>query len=324
MSLIKKKYALYVLIGQEPWLLNDNAVQLKKMWRLHGETDEHVIDIHATGDWNGLIDDANSYSLFSEYCLLDARWDKKTIDAAGKAALTRYLSHPNPRTLILLRAPNLLKKQLDWLEKNDSVSIIQATTLAPPALSRWIKEQLSAYNVIYKSDIPHLIQQYTQGNMLACAQVIEKLAILHANESMIESSDVLIHLTDQCIYQTYELADACLAEQPAKAIHFLRQAAQDKREPSLILWLLTQEIRQLIQLSLLLQQSIPPSNACNKLKIWPKRAILYQKTACRLSIKALYRLLNHAQHLDMQIKSSQGARIWEGLEQLVLSIAGSR
>lgn len=316
----KNMQALYVLVGSDHYLLNDAAFNIKKAWRQRGETDEKILHINATADWRTLQEEANSYSLFAEQVLLDARFDKKTIDAAGKTLLNQYLQNINPRCLIILHASAVPAKQLQWLYNNANVTLVQATPLTGSGLQSWISTQLQRHSIAYEPQIPALIYQYTQNNLLACAQVIEKLALINDKESVLTLEDAKAQLIDQCEYQLYELADACLTANAEKALHLLRQANNNRTEPTLILWLLTQEIRHLIQLSHALKQQVAFSVACAQQKIWPQRASLYETTLARLPLTKLYELLHNSKQLDEQIKTNQSQHVWNGCEQLALAL----
>lgn len=316
----QKLCPLYILTGQDHYLLNDAALSIKKVWRQRGECDEKTLQLNGPTDWAILLEEANSYSLFSEFVLIDARCDKKTIEAAGKKILQQYLQNINSRCLIILRAPNVPSKQLQLLSNNEHTVLIQAYPFTPVELQRWITTQLQHHAIHHETQIPSLIHQYTQGNMLACAQVIEKLILTRNDDELLTNDMVLEHLSDQCDYQLYELAEACLAGRAEKAIHLLRQACQNKTEPTLILWLLSQEVRLLIQLNHLRAQSIPLETACNQLKIWPQRARSYDMTLQRLSSVKLQNMLQICQQLDEQIKSVQSVTIWHGLENIALEL----
>ena len=319
-SLRKKIHALYILTGQDHYLLNDAALLIKHAWRQQGECDEQTIQLNLPADWNVLKEQANSYCLFSDLVLLDARCDKKSIDAHAKKILQHYLLNINPRSLIILRAPNVPSKQLQLLANNEHTVLVQAYPLPSAVLQRWIATQLASKGIRHDAQTPVLIHQYTQGNMLACAQAIEKLALISHENEILTTNAVREQLSDQCDYQLYELADACLNAQSEKAIHLLRQACENRTEPTLILWLLSQEIRLLIQLSHLRKQSVTLTTACSQLKIWPQKAQAYDKTLTRLSITRLHQLLKIGQQLDEQIKSNQSISIWHGLETLALSL----
>lgn len=319
-DLQKKIQAIYVLFGQDHYLLDDAALSIKTAWRKRGDCDEKIIHITTPEDWILLRDEANSYSLFAEHVLLDARFEKKTIDATGKAIISQYLQNTNPRSLIILHAHLIPAKQWQWLTNQENATLVQVFPFTDAAIQTWISAQLQARSIRFMPQVPALIHQYTQGNMLACAQVIEKLALISDAEGILSIDIVREQLVDHCDFQLYELADACLSSNAAKAIQLLRQACNQRTEPTLILWLLSQEIRLLIQLSHSLKQNLPLTTACNQLKIWPQRAKLYEKTLTRLSLAKLYQLLQLSQQLDTRIKTNQSNAIWHGFEQLALAL----
>ncbi len=319
-QLQKNIKAIYVLVGLDHYLLNDAALSIKKSWRQRGETDEKIISINAAADWQLLLDEANSYSLFAELNCLDLRFEKKALDHAGKEVLGQYLQNVNSRCLIILQAPAVPAKQWQWLANNEHVIVVHIAPLTDSALQSWISTQLKHRGIRYVAKVPALIHQYSQGNMLACAQVIEKLSLIFDNTAELTLEDVQAQLTDQCDFQLYELTDACLTANAGKALHLLRQACNHRVEPTLILWLLSQEIRQLIELSTLLKQSKTFSVACAQLKIWPKRTRFYEITLSHLSLTKLYQLLHDSKKLDENIKTSQNHQVWQGLEKLALSI----
>ncbi len=318
----KKIQSLYVVFGSCHYLLNEAVLHIKKAWRLRGETDEIICDINSPTDWQNLLEEANSYSLFYEQVLLDVRFEKKTIDALGKEQLGTYLKNINPQCLIILQAPSVPLKQLQFLSNNEQVMLVQASPLTGHGLQSWIIEQLKMRSIQTAREAPALIYQYTQGNMLAAAQLIEKLSLIASETRALTLEEIQDLLIDQCEYQLYELADACLTANAEKALHLLRQACNNRTEPTLILWLLTQEIRQLIQLSYLSQHNVPFQTACNQQKIWAQRAPMYQKTMSRIPRSKLYQLLQHSKQLDEQIKTSQSLQVWNGFEQLALGICG--
>lgn len=319
----QKLAAVYILIGQDHFLLNQAANAIKEAWRLTNkdeESEQTILHINNPADWTLLAEEVNSYSLFAKNTLIDSRYEKKTLEAAGKAFLASYLKAINPRCLLLLRANNLPQKQLQSFLNQEHLHIIQANPLSELANQQWITEHLQQNFLRFEKEIPLLIHQYTQGNMLACAQVIEKLSLVAEKDTFLTLEIVQEQLINQCGYQLYELADACLGLNSAKAIQLLRFASISKEEPTLILWLLTQEIRLLIQLLESIAQSVPFNTACSQLKIWPQRQKLYQLALKKLQIEPLLQLLRFCKLVDERIKSSQNKQIWHHLEQIVLSI----
>lgn len=316
----KKMHFFYVLQGNDHYLLNDAAVTIKHAWRQRGETDEKILYINSAADWDVFHNEANSYSLFYDQVLLDIRFEKKAIDAVGKAIIHEYLNDINQQCLVILHATAVPAKQMLWLSHHAHVILVQAAPMTGYALEAWIGQQLKTRSIRYPQEAPALIHQYTHGNMLASAQLIEKIALIADDTRGISLEDVKAQLIDHCEYQLYELADACLSANALKALHLIRLACNNRTEPTLLLWLLTQEIRQLILLSHKVKQNMSFSTACSQQKIWPQRAHLYEKTMARVPLVKLYQLLQLSKQLDEQIKSNQNLQIWNGLEQIALGI----
>lgn len=319
-----KTHAIYVLLGNDPYLLNDAAVQIKQSFLKRPDVSQAIMDIQSPADWSLLVAEANSYSLFSEYVFLDARFDKKTIDTTGKALLTEYLAAINERCLILLRAPLLSAKALQWLIDSPNAAVVQIYSFAAPALKQWIDIQLQAKNLRTEAGVPDLIHQFTQGNMLATAQLIEKLSLSSKPGEIISIAMIREQLSDQSHFEVYALAEACLNANAIQCIRLLQQFRAERIEPTLILWILTQEIRLLIQLHYLLKQRTSIDAACNQLKIWSSRVHFYTKAITRLSLQPLLTLLSECRQLDEMIKTTQNMQIWDRFELIALSLCGVR
>ena len=318
---VQKKIApLYMLIGQDNYLLEDSLATIKSAIKKTHHYDEKIISIQSTEDWNIVKEEANSYSLFSDIVLLNIFFDKKTIDASGKKILIEYLDSINPRCFIIIRAPNLLTKQLQWLSSHEHAVLTVAYPLNPDAMKSWIATQLNKNSIHFDPQIPNLIHQYTQGNMLASAQVIEKIVLSNNDNSKIDAQQVQEHLSDQCNHNLFELVDACLLGQSDKAIQILRHAANNKTEATLVLWLLSQEIRIIMQLSHLMEHKIDIKSACNQLKIWPQRINLYQACCNRFNKGMLQQLHHYCYSIDERIKSNLNTQIWNALDNVALSL----
>jgi len=309
---------VYILFGLDQYLLNHSTELIKAHWKAHREPEFSYVTLNQSTDWNTLIEEAYSYSLFSDFSLIQSSFDKKNLDVAGKNALLNYAKKGNERCLIIIQAPLLTSKSLKALASIHTITIVQMVSLPAQAMKQWIAEALEKLNFNYSQDILDLIYQYTTGNHLACAQVLTKLELVHEPFDTLTREDILVHLTDQCDYQLYELADSWLKGNLADAIHLIRKARDSKTEVTLILWLLTQEIRLLIQLHHQLSQKKTINQACVELKIWPQRVNYYQAALKRLSQQMLLNLLRFSQQLDEGFKTGKNKQVWEGLEQIIL------
>ncbi|KGP63478.1 DNA polymerase III subunit delta [Legionella norrlandica] len=320
----KKAFPLNIIIGQDTYLIDETLNKLKATFKKSSECDEKTLSIQSPEDWRIVIEEANNYSLFYQNIILTIFFDKKTMDTTGKKILGEYLKSINSRSFIIIRAPNLSLKQLQWLANEEQALVVSAQPLHPEAMKKWIDSQLKLNALNFDPGIPELIYQYTKGNMLATAQVIEKITLSNVSGSLLTPYLVLEHLSDQCDFSLFELVDTCLLGHADKAIHILRQAANNKTEATLILWILTQEIRIVLQLLFLMQQKIDVKTACQKLKIWPQRLPLYQASIKRLNALFLQQLHHYCQSIDERIKSNSNITVWHALENISLSLCLGR
>lgn len=318
---IQKRIApLYMIIGQDNYLLEDSLTTIKSAIKKNHHYDEKIISIQSVEDWNTVKEEANSYSLFSEIVLLNIFYDKKSIDATGKKILTEYLGSINSRCFIVIRAPNIPARQLQWLSSQEHAALILAYPLNSDAIISWIAAQLKKNSLSYDPQVPNLIHQYTQGNMLACSQVIEKIALSSTSGCKVDTQEVLEHLSNQCDHDLFELIDACLLGQGDKTIQILRHAANNKTEATLVLWMISQEIRLIMQLLYLMEQQVNFQTACNQLKIWPQRVNLYKICCNRLNKATLQHLHRYCYSIDERIKSNLNTQVWSALENAALSL----
>lgn len=128
------------------------------------------------------------------------------------------------------------------------------------------------------------------------------------------------HLSDQCEHDLFELVNACLLGQSDKAIQILRHAANNKTEATLVLWILSQEIRIIMQLHHLLELKSDIKSACDQLKIWQQRINLYQTCYKRFTKETLIKLHRCCYSIDERIKSNINTQVWNALENIALSL----
>ena len=149
---------------------------------------------------------------------------------------------------------------------------------------------------------------------------MKRFALTNLSNTHISRQQALEQLSDQCDHSPFELIDACLQGQANKTIQILRHAANNKSESTLILWMLTQEVRILLQLAHLIENKLDFKTACAQLKIWPYRTNLYQLSLKRINLSLLKQLHQFCKAIDEQIKSNLSNHVWNSLEQLALSL----
>ncbi|MBA2648003.1 MAG: DNA polymerase III subunit delta [Legionella sp.] len=319
---VQKKIApLYILIGQDNYLLDQAFCTIKTALKKSFELDEKIITLQTPGDWQKMIDETNHYSLFADRLLINGFHEKKTLATQEKNLLTKYLSSVNNSCTIIIRAPHLPAKLIQTVAAFEQAVVVLNQPLSSAEMKQWISKQLKHIPLDFEAQVPDVIHQYTQGNMLACAQVIEKIGLSNEINSLITVQQALEQVSNQCDHTPFELIDACLLGQADKALQIIKLAAKNKTEPTFILWMLSQEIRVSLQLLHAVQAKLDIKTVSSQLKLWPQRMGLYQTSLKRHNTANLTRLLQYCQVIDERIKSNASSQVWNALENLALSLS---
>jgi DNA polymerase-3 subunit delta len=321
-QLEKSLSSIYVLTGTELFLINQAAVLIKEAWGESKSVDKKTLTVQSPTDWALVAAEANSYSLFADHILLEVYFDKKTLDSTSKKELTRYVENPNLDCVLIIHASQVPIKQLTLLSNNPNVTVVQTFSLNATEFETWVRHMMKKRELQYAPLVPKLICEYTQGNLQAAFMAIEKLSLAYDTTETISLERAKQQLIQQAEFKLYELTDTCLLANKHHTIRLLRLAYNNREEPSLLLWVLTQELRKLIDLAHLLKQGLGISDACSSLNIWSSRIKLYQNALSRLPLSRLYQLLHESKRIDDLIKTSLHEQyIWQSFDQLALGIA---
>lgn len=96
--LAKKISGLYLIIGQDCFLLNSTADSIKKVWCPPNKDDyeETTLPINNPTDWERLDEEANSYSLFAHKVLIDVRYEKENARSCREGVFKQLYTKHEP------------------------------------------------------------------------------------------------------------------------------------------------------------------------------------------------------------------------------------
>ncbi len=315
--------AIYWIIGKELFQINQVADALKKVWRQKNaavDNEVKILTVEKDSDWCEVELEANNYCLFANQILLDVRCSKKTLDSVGKDFFKRYILAPNNSCLLIVRAPHLNLKALQSLSTQKNIVLINTCYPAKTTISSWLKKEFKQKFNCSDPQVIERVERYTEGNLLALNQFIDKLYLLYDDTQGLSLTAVNEQLFEQFEYSIYELAEACLGANATKARSILKNAEFNKTEPTLVLWVLAQEIRILMQLSQLLKHSENFNEIAAELKIWSSKIALYKQALCRYRYEDLVVLLKFCNRLDTLIKTRGKKHLWNLFEQIACSL----
>jgi DNA polymerase III subunit delta len=317
---------IYLLSGEETLLVQECADAIRAACRGSGFSERQVFHVDARFDWQLVVDEISAMSLFADRKLIELRLPTGKPGDAGGAALEHFCQNPNPDTVLLIICDKLdsSSTRTKWYKAVEAAgAAIAVWPIDAAQLPRWIEQRLRQRNLTASPDAIQLLAERVQGNLLACAQEIEKLA-LYTETSHIDLGIVEAAVADSARYDVFGLADQVLAGQTAAALRALAGLRGEGEEPPVILWALTKELRTLYRCTELVEQGLSADRAIDSAGVWEKRKPLIRQALQRVSRAYVQKLLALAQQVDAAIKGAAPDDPWLLLDRLVLNLGQGR
>ena len=306
-ALQRSLQGIYLISGDETLLVEEACDAVVQKAREEGFIERSIHHIESGFKWHDVINDAASMSLFAERKVLDLRIPAGKFDKEASQVLRDWAdgSAGNPDTLLLIRTERLQPRQRSsaWFKAIESSgTVVLVWPLAPRELPGWLEIRLQGKGLTLQSDALLALAERVEGNLLAAAQEVEKLALQNLAQP-ISQDDLLNCLEDTSRFNSFDLIDAAMAGQGTRVSKILAVLREDKGSLFSVLGALTSQIRRLGE-----TRGLPPARARN-MEAFARRGP---------SAKAL---LAECAVLDQQGKGQRPGDAWLGLEQLLLSMA---
>src|SRR3569623_1523900 len=305
---------VYLIGGDEPLQVMEAAAAVRARARAGGCSERQVFEVERGFNWNELMQARASLSLFAEQRLLELRLPSGKPGVDGSKALIEYLAAPPVGDVLLIVAGKLEREstQAKWFGAIDQAGVVvQVWPVEAAHLPLWIERRMRARGLRPDAEAVALLAERVEGNLLACAQEIEKLALLHG-DAPLDAAAVAAAVTDRT-----RAGDAAGS---ARVLHGLRGEGE---EPVLVLWLLAREIRALAQMRAALAAGKGEEKIFAEHRIWDKRKAPVRAALKRHTLNASRQLLRRAAMVDRVAKGMAAGNVWDELLQLTMALAGA-
>jgi DNA polymerase-3 subunit delta len=322
----KQLLPVYVVSGEEPLLAQESADAVRIAARAAGFAERELFHVEGNYDWNQLINESNSLSLFADKKILEIRIANGKPGDKGSKALCEICANLNPDNLLLIVLPKLERaaQNSKWIKALESVGAhIQVWPVSATQLPRWIQQRLQQAGIQANQEAVQILADRVEGNLLAAVQEIEKLKLL-ALDGKVDASRMSAVVADSARYNLFEFIDRVLMGDAQSAARSLRGLQNEGIEIIPLLWSITRELRILVKASEQVNRGAHSDAALKSAGVWDKRIPLFRSALRRLSPAHLRMLLHQAGAIDRGIKGQRQADVWEEITTLVLSLAGSQ
>ena len=316
---------VYLLSGDEPLQLNEASDFIRHKARESGVEERVVLDVAKGFEWNRLIEENASMSLFASTRLIELRMGASKPGREGGKVLTEYAEQFAGENILLITC-NKLEKQVQrskWYKSLDKVGVTtQVWPIDAENLPGWIRQRLKKYNKTIVADAAQLIADRVEGNMLAASQEIDKLCLLVDNDE-ISFDDVVSAVTDSTRFDVFDLIECAYANETKRLLRMLDGLKSEGLDPMAIYGPLMWDYRRLCTMGYHFSNGVTLDKLFADYRIWDnKRKQAIKSILQRHDIKKLYELLKQANALDRIIKSAEKHTAWDAMLGLLLAFSG--
>jgi DNA polymerase-3 subunit delta len=315
---------VYIISGDEPLQVSEAGDAIRQQARAQGFSEREVMHVEKSFDWEQFLAASNSLSLFAEQRVLELRMPSGKPGDKGSKALQEYARNPAPDTVLLIIAGKIEKaaQNSKWYKALDGIGTsVQVWPVEAKMLPQWIRRRMQAKGMQPAVEAVTLLAERVEGNLLAAAQEIDKLLLLHG-AGPIDFAAMADSVADSARYDIYGLVDAALTGDTKRILRMLAGLKAEGAETVLLLWALTREIRSLHGMTKQIERGERMDQVIAKHRVWPKRKPLVTAGLRRHNSQAWLALLQRAARLDLMIKGRKTGNVWDELLQLCLMVAG--
>lgn len=322
---------VYCISGDEPLQLLELADEVRMASRRLGFEERVVLTVERDFDWNRLYQAAAEMSLFSKRKVIDLRLGHYSPGNDGSAALDEYCSRLNTDNLLLMTCDRLDGKKTNtrWYKAIDKAgATIQVREIKPGELPAWITQRLKRHNKSIDKEAAELLADRIEGNLLAAAQEVEKLALLTPGPA-VGVQDVMRSVGDDARFGAFTLMGSSLAGDAARVARILRGIREEGEAVVPVLGAVTWQLRQLSNIATDVEGGMSVDAAVNRHHVHPDSAAAVGTALRRLRRPQIAAALRCAATVERAAKGAlpadAGARYvdpWELLEDLLMALAG--
>lgn len=248
-QLRKRLHPAYLVTGDEPLLVQEACDQIREAARKQGYEERTVFQTDRQFDWNLIMEETQSLSLFSTLKRVEVRLHSGK-PGDGRQALERYLEAPPDDVILLVSGPKLDSGEFgkSWYKQWQQKAVhVPVWPVDPGDFPRWLENRARAMGLNLTRHALQQLCERLEGNLLAAHQELERLQLV-AGDEPIDDAVMMAGVEDSSRYNAFELSTEALAGHRAHALKILRRLAEEGNSPLAILGVLQRDLKHLVNL----------------------------------------------------------------------------
>lgn len=314
-----------LLAGAEPLLVLEAADSVRARARALGFAEREVHDVESGFDWDSLRASFASLSLFSSRRLVEVRLPTGKPGKDGSELLDGFCEDPAPDICLLVTAAQWSRAhEAAWVKSVEKAGwFVPLWPLKPNEMPGWIGRRLKQRGVDATPDAVAALAERVEGNLLAAAQEVDKLALLRP-AGRLDADGMLALVADSARYDVFRLTDTALAGDTTHALRMLASLrGEGEQVPPMLSWIASQ-VQLLAQFSAVAERGGNVGQAMQQARLWDSKQGLFKRALGRGNARQFERLLADCARIDRIAKGRGAGDAWLELERLVVGIGNPR
>lgn len=319
---------VYLLAGPETLRVLETADAIRARAREEGAGEREVFQVEgrdAASAWARLAASLHAPSLFSARRLIEVRMPTGKPGKEGAEVIAAFCADPPADVVLLLTAEEWSRQHGGkWSQAVAATGHLAiAWLLKPHELPAWIERRLHAHGVRADDAAVQRLAERVEGNLLAAAQEIDKLALLNDGD-VLDAARMEALVADSARFDVFRLLDVAMNGHVAQVARMLSGLRAEGVAVPALLGMVAVELQRAAALARTQARGGDLGAQFKALRIWESKQAAYRRALARHRAARWERFLVQLGQVDRVAKGRAVGDPWRQLERLLLSIADSR
>lgn len=317
---------VYLIAGPEPLLVVEAADAVRRAARGQGYTDREVFEPDGRDiDWDSVSATFDAPSLFAARRIVEIRLPTTKPGKAGGDVLAAFCANPAPDVLLLVTGGEWSRQHGGkWSEAISRLGhVVVAAAVRPHELTGWVEQRLRSRAVKADREAVQRLVERIEGNLLAAAQEIDKLALLAGGE-LLDAARMDELVADAARYDVFRLVDSAMNGQAAQVSRMLAGLKAEGQAVPALMGMIVMELTRGAALAAAQSRGGNLATEFKAQRVWDSKQAVYRRALQRHAVANWERFVTEAGRVDRISKGRAAGDAWQVLERLLLSVAGDR
>jgi DNA polymerase III subunit delta len=318
----------WLVAGAEPLLVLEAVDAIRAAARAEGVAERELFEAGGSQrepDWDAMSASLSAPSLFASRRLVELRLPTGKPGKTGINLICGFCADPPPDVVLVVVAGEWSNRHGGkWSEAIARIGeVVVAWPVKPRELVGWLERRLRDRGLRADREAVQLLAERVDGNLLAAAQEVDKLALL-AEGGTLDAARMQALVGDSARFDVFRLLDSALNGQPAQVLRMLRALRAEGVAIPALMGMVAKELQTAATLA--------RENAAGNLarafqaqRVWESKQAMYRRALQRHPIAQWARFLALAGQVD-RISKGRGRPgepedAWLALERLLLAVA---